>query len=274
MALAGWASAQAPPVETSTLTITGDVVRYEPGRVIVVRGEDGKEVSYALAPSIAVPRDVQVGQKVRVYTERNAKGSPTSVLRIVTTSLTAAGQVKVTTDETRRPASGRATRTSTTTISGEVVKYEPGRTIVVREPGHKVATYTLAADASVPADIRLGENVTLLTEPVADGRSRLVRRVTTTSITPAGRTQSTTEETRTDRSGVTTTTTTTNLAGRVEAYTAGKTITVLRSDGSRATYSINSASSVPGEVEIGKTITIIPVDPREYVVQTITIRQP
>jgi hypothetical protein len=31
---------------------------------------------------------------------------------------------------------------------------------------------------------------------------------------------------------------------------------------------------VPGDVMIGKSITIVPVNPQEAVVQTITIRQP
>jgi hypothetical protein len=49
---------------------------------------------------------------------------------------------------------------------------------------------------------------------------------------------------------------------------------VLRSDGSLVTYSITSQSSVPGNVVIGKPITIVPVNPGDTVVQTITIRQP
>jgi hypothetical protein len=276
--IAGVASAQtynATPVETKTVTISGDVVRYEPGKVIVVRGEDGKEVAYTLSPRIAVPADVQVGQKVTLHTEYSAGGQPTTVSRIVTTSLTSEGKVKVQTDDTRTSASGRRIMKRTTTISGEVVKYEPGQAIVVREPTRGVVTYTLAPNASVPADIQVGKNVTLYTEPGLDGNARTITRVTTTtSVTPEGRTKSTTEETRTDASGSTTTTTTTNISGRVDTYTAGKSITVLRSDGTRATYLITSQSSVPENLMIGKTITLVPVNPREQVVQTITISQP
>lgn len=264
---AGVVSAQsyneAAQVDAKTVTISGDVVRYEPGQIIVIRGQDNKEVTYRLSPSIVVPADVQAGTKVTLHTERAADGSATTVSRIVTTSITSTGQVKATTDETRKTASGDVTRTRTTTITGEVVRYEPGQTIVVRGPRSEVVTYTLAPGASVPADVQVGRKVTLHTEQGADGSATLVRRVMTTSVTPEGRTKSTTQETRTDESGATSTTTTTTTSGRVEAYTAGKSITVLRSDGSRVTYGITSQSSVPEGVVIGKTITIVPVDPRE-----------
>jgi hypothetical protein len=278
IALASFVSAQtyneAAQVETKTVTISGDVVRYEPGQVIVIRGIDNKEVSYTLSSSIALPGDLQVGQKVTLYTDRSADGSPTTVSRIVTTTVTSEGKVKATTDETRTTASGDVTRSRTTTISGEVVKYEPGQAIVVRDPSRRLVTYTLAADASVPADIQVGKKVTLYTESAADGSATMVKRVTTTSVTPQGRTKSTTEETRTDAAGSTTTTTTTDISGRVEAYTAGKTITMLRTDGSRVTYTINSQSTVPGDVVIGKTITIVPSNSPDHVVETITIREP
>jgi len=273
-AVSAQTSDQAAPVDTKTVTISGDIVRYQPGQVIVIRDKDGKEVAYTLTSSIAVPGDLQVGQKVTLHTERGVDGSPTTVSRIVTTSVNSQGNVKSTTDETRTTASGEVTKTRVTTTSGEVVKYEPGPAIVVREPSRGVVTYTLGPDVSVPADIQVGKQVTLITEPGAEGGATTVRRVTTTSVTPEGRTKSTTEETRTDPAGSTTTTTTINISGRVEAYTAGKSITVLRSDGSRVNYSITSLSSVPEDLVIGKTITIVPVNPREQVVQTITIREP
>jgi hypothetical protein len=278
VALAGVASAHThndgAQVATKTVTISGDVVRYEPGQVIVIRGQDGKDIAYTLSPRIKVPADVQVGQKVTLYTERSASGSPTTVSRIVTTSITSEGKVKVQTDDTRTTASGRRTEMRTTTINGELVKYDPGQAIVVRDPSRGVVTYTLAPNASVPADIQVGQNVTLYTEPGADGNARTITRVTTTSVTPEGETKTTTEETRTDASGATTTTTTTQVSGRVETYTAGKSITVLRSDGSLATYVITSQSRVPQDLVTGKTITLVPINPREDVVQTITIREP
>jgi hypothetical protein len=277
IALTGAASAQTSTgvvqAEATRVTISGDVVRYEPGRVIVIRGQDGRDVAYTLSPRITVP-DVRVGQKVTLYTERSANGSPTTVSRIVTTSVSSGGNVKAVTDETRTTATGRVTTTHSTTINGEVVRYEPGQRIVVREPSRKVVTYTLAPDVSVPADIQVGRKVTLYTEPVADGSTMRVRRVTTTSVTPEGRSKRSTEETRTDASGATTTTTTTRVSGRVDAYTAGQSITVLGSDGSRTTYAITSASSVPERLVTGKNITLVVPNPGERVVRTITVHEP
>jgi hypothetical protein len=275
---AGAASAQKPDgvvqVEATPVTISGDVVRYEPGRVIVIRGQDGRDVPYTLSPRITVP-DVQVGQKVTLYTERSANGSPTTVSRVVTTSVSSGGNVKAVTDETRTTASGRVTKTHSTTINGEVVRYEPGQRIVVREPSRKVVTYTLAPDVSVPADIQVGRKVTLYTESVADGSTMRVRRVTTNSVTAEGRAKNSTEETRTDASGATTTTTTTHVSGRVDAYTAGKSITVLGSDGSRATYLITPDSTVPQNLGIGRNIIlVVPANPRERVVRTIMVSEP
>jgi hypothetical protein len=189
IALASVASAQTSNqgarVETKAVTISGDVVRYEPGQVIVIRGQDGKDTAYSLSPRIEVPAGVQVGQKVTLYTEHSASGSPTTVSRVVTTSITPEGKVKVQTDDTRTTASGKRTQKHTTTISGEVVKYEPGQAIVVREPSRGVVTYTLAPNASVPADIQVGKKVTLYTEPGVTGNARTITRVTTTtSVTP------------------------------------------------------------------------------------------
>ena len=61
--------------ETKVVTVDGEVVRYEPGKVIVIRGVDNNEVVYNLAPSVAVPPDIQVGRRVTLYTEPAAGGS-------------------------------------------------------------------------------------------------------------------------------------------------------------------------------------------------------
>ena len=258
--------------ETKTITIVGDVVRYEPGHLIVIRDRDNREVTYSLRSGIAVPEGVVTGKRVTLYTEPGEEGA-TVVSRITTTSLTPQGDVKKTTEETRTSASGETTKTRTTTIKGEVVRYDPGHTIVVREPDSKVVTFALASDANMPADIQVGKRVTVYTEPSAEGGTTVVKRVTTTSVTPEGQTMRTTQETRTEPSGATTTTTSTRVSGTVEAYTAGKSVTVLQADGSRVTYTIEPQSSVPEEVVVGKTITIVPIDPRNHVVKTIIVRE-
>jgi hypothetical protein len=98
-----------------------------------------------------------------------------------------------------------------------------------------------------------------------------------TSENPATQTKRTVEETRIDPSGATnttrTTTTTTTTAGKVETYTAGKSVTVLKPDGSRETYVINPESTVPNELAVGGNIVIMPASPGEHTVRSITIKQ-
>ena len=68
-------------------------------------------------------------------------------------------------------------------------------------------------------------------------------------------------------------TTTTSTSGKVEAYEAGKTLTLTRVDGSKVTYVIDAKSKVPVDLVIGQTVSIQPVaasGPGERVAQTIT----
>ena len=173
----------------------------------------------------------------------------------------------------RAYAQGTPTETKYVTIDGEVVRYEAGKVIVVRGADNKEILYSLSPSIVVPAEVRVGRRVTLYTEPGTDGRTQLVSRVTTTSITPDGKVKKTTEDTRHLPSGATSQTTTTNLSGRVEAYEAGKTLTLTRSDGSKVTYLINEKSKVPEDLVVGKTVSILPLATNsagEPVVQTIT----
>jgi hypothetical protein len=166
------------------------------------------------------------------------------------------------------------TETKYVTVDGEVVRYEPGKVIVIRGADDKEIIYSLAPSVVVPADVKVGRRVTLFTEPGRDGGTQLVQRVTATSVTPEGKIKRTTEDTRTLPSGATTRTTTTEISGRVEAFEAGKTLTILRSDGSKVTYVINEKSKVPAGLVIGKTVTIVPLAPSdtaEPVAKTITI---
>ena len=61
----GYAAADDKPV-----TVVGEIVRYEPGHVIVVRDSANKEVSYTLTPTVTVPAGVEVGKRVTLYTTR------------------------------------------------------------------------------------------------------------------------------------------------------------------------------------------------------------
>src|SRR5438132_807971 len=93
--------------EVKPVVITGEVVRYEPGHVIVVRSDKG-EVSYTLMPSITVPAEVRVGRTVSLYTEPGEDGA-TVVKRVTTTSVTPSGHLKSTTETTRTSPSGETT---------------------------------------------------------------------------------------------------------------------------------------------------------------------
>src|SRR4029453_6669614 len=57
------------PTETKVVTIDGEVVRYEAGSVIVIRGADNKETVYTLGPTTVVPADVKIGRRVTLFTE-------------------------------------------------------------------------------------------------------------------------------------------------------------------------------------------------------------
>ena len=135
------AFAQTTQTETKYVTVDGDVVRYDAGRVIVIRGADNKEAAYTLSPKIAVPAEVRVGRRVTIYTEPGKDGKTQLVARVTTTSVTSEGNVKRTTEETRRLPSGATTRTTTTNISGKVEAYEAGRTLTITQSDGSKVTY-------------------------------------------------------------------------------------------------------------------------------------
>jgi hypothetical protein len=166
-----------------------------------------------------------------------------------------------------------ATETKDVMIDGEVVRYEPGQVIVIRGADSKEVVYSLSPTAVVPAEVAVGRRVTLYTERGLDGGTQLVSRVVTTAVLPDGKVQRTTEESRTLPSGAKTRTVTTKTSGTVEAYEAGKTLTITKSDGSKVTYVINEKSKIPADLVIGKTVSIVPttvVGSDEPVAQTIT----
>ena len=116
--VSGQAFAQTTQTETKYVTVDGEVVRYEAGRVIVIRGADNKEVTYTLSPSVEVPAEVKVGRRVTLYTEPGRDGGTQLVSRVTTTSVTPEGNVKRTTEDTRTLPSGATTRTTTTPSPG------------------------------------------------------------------------------------------------------------------------------------------------------------
>jgi hypothetical protein len=243
--------AQQTEVVVAPVVVDGEVIRYEPGRTIVLNS-NGREVSYVLTPEVTLPADVQLGRRVSVHTERGADGT-TRVTRVVSTSLTPAGQVQRTTEETRVGESGTVVREKRTTVSGAVVSFVPGKTIVVRPAGGE--PMSLALGASATGDVQVGQRVTLFTEPGADGTTT-VSRITTTAVTPEGQTKRTVEETRTSPTGETSKTTTVAVQGTVKTYLPGKTLTVLKSDGTPVTYTIAQGATMPADLAVGKVVSI------------------
>ena len=70
-----------------SVTVVGEIVRYEPGHVIVLRDAANTEVTYTLTPSITIPTGVEVGKRVTLYTTRGDDGS-TTVTRVSTSVTT------------------------------------------------------------------------------------------------------------------------------------------------------------------------------------------
>jgi hypothetical protein len=229
--------------------LKGVLIRLEPGKLMVVRGPDMREVTYTLNPDVTVPADLVVGHDVEFDTTQGT--GDTWVVTKVTTTTMPDGSMQRTTERTTTTPSGERY----TTVSGEVIKYEPGRTIVLRDTNRKDVTFTLTPDIVVPEDVRMGRKVTLFTE-TGEGGTTLVKRVTTTSTTPEGDIKRTTNETRTSPSGAMTTTSTTTINGVVQSYDAGKSLTLTRDDGSTVTYVINDRSQLPADLVVGKKVFI------------------
>jgi len=151
-------------------TVAGDVVRYETGRVIVIRGADNREVAYTLSPRIVVPPEVQVGRRVTLYTEPGQDGKTQLVARVTTTSVTSEGNVKRTTEETRRlPSAGPPARPLRTS-PGRSRPTKPGRTLTVTQSDGSKVTYLVNEKSKVPADLVVGSTVSIrpLVNPASD----------------------------------------------------------------------------------------------------------
>jgi len=179
ISFAAVASAQTYTAVESKGTFVGEVVRYEPGQVIVVRDADNKEVIYKLTPKVVVPAGVEVGRKVTIYTEPGADGT-NLVSRVVTTSVTPEGQVQRTTEETRRTPYG-TTKTTTTTTSGRVDSFIPGKTLTITRSDGSRVTYIINDQSQLPADLVIGKTVTILPAP---GSTEKVAKIVTYEVQP------------------------------------------------------------------------------------------
>jgi len=189
-ALATLVSAQEVTSKTTTIessaspkvvTITGEVVRFEPGQTIVLRGPDQKVTTYTLGPSVTLPADMQVGRTVTVSTEPASDASgPALVTKVTTTTMTSDGQKKTTVERTETSPSGETMKTTTTTIEGTVSAYEPGQFITIEKPDHKTVRYTITQESQLPQDLAIGKTVTIRT--YTNNGTEFARQVTITKI--------------------------------------------------------------------------------------------
>jgi hypothetical protein len=182
-AASGQALAQAAQTETRYVTVEGEVVRYEAGHVIVIRGTDNKETAYTLSPSIVVPAEVQVGRRITLFTEPGKDGATQLVSRVVTTSVTSEGDVERTTEDTRHLPSGATTRTTTTTITGKVEVYEAGKTLTITRADGSKFTYVINQESKVPADLVIGKTVSILPLATAGPGEPLAQTITYVTTT-------------------------------------------------------------------------------------------
>jgi len=142
------------------------------------------------------------------------------------------------------------------TVVGEIVRYEPGHVIVVRDSANNEVSYTLTPSVTVPTGVEVGKRVTLYTTRGTDGSSTVTR--VSTSVTPEGNVQRTVEKTHTNAMGETSHSSSTNIIGTVQAFEPGRSVTVTREDGSQVTYLVNDRTHLPTGLAVGRTIMMRP----------------
>jgi hypothetical protein len=205
----------------SSVTITGEVVRYEPGKTIVIRRSNNAKTTYTLDSSAEIPSDIAVGRQVTLVT----KDGTIHVRKITTVILpegssgsmssmseppkseepkTAESVETRQTTETRSTASvapaqeppastqEQTTRetatTKVTTVSGTVQAYEPGQSITIVGPDKKVTTYTISEGVQAPQTVAVGKKVTFTTTTVS-GKPAVQSFTTTTKTTKTTKTK-------------------------------------------------------------------------------------
>lgn len=229
-------------------TASGEIVRYDAGKTIVLRHADDRVVTYAISPSLIAPVEVQVGRRVSLVAEPGADGivRVTQLTTLAADAAPSGGQIRQTTTYTHE--TGSSGKPNAVTVTGDVVRYEAGRSIVVRAADGPEVTYALAPGVTAPAELTVGRRVSIVTEPSSAGPV-LVTRITgeettaaeTTALAPAG------EEAK---SQITT------VYGTVTAYEPGRSITVAQPDEKTVTYAIDRHSVLPARLARGRRVVV------------------
>jgi hypothetical protein len=145
------------------------------------------------------------------------------------------------------------TTTTTHTVTGSVVQYSPGQSIVVRGADGRATTYMLGPELQVPPDVQVGRSVTILTQPGANGAQATVTRVEVRAANPAdssgSSTQTTTIQSESSAAAA-------GISGRVTAYQPKQFITIEEPGKRPVTYVIDPQSDLPQDIGVGKMVII------------------
>ncbi len=147
---------------TKTTTVDGKVLRYERGRTIVVLQSGNRETSYVLAPNATVPADIEVGRLVSLSTV-NSESGPMTVTSVTTRSVTPEGNIKTETKAQGTTPAGDKVASTTTTVTGTVKAVQTGRSVTLTLPNSTAVEYALDDASVVPADLSVGNTVTVVT---------------------------------------------------------------------------------------------------------------
>lgn len=164
-AVAAIAASQDAAAAAERTTATGEVVRYDAGKAIVLRHADDRVITYPLSPALVVPEEVQVGRRVSIVREPSSDGT------VLVTRVTGVGT-------TAAEPEGEGAKSEMTTVYGVVTAYEPGRTITVTQPDRKLVTYAIDGESALPPSLARGRSVVVRTVMRPGLERPVVRKVT------------------------------------------------------------------------------------------------
>jgi hypothetical protein len=148
------------------------------------------------------------------------------------------------------------TTTTTKTVTGSVVQYSPGQSIVVRGSDGKATTYTLGPELQVPSDVQIGRSVTILTQPGANGGQAVVTRVEVKAANPSDSSSPSSSSTQTTTVQSESSPSAPGISGRVTAYQPKQFITIQEAGKRPVTYIIDPQSDLPQDIGVGKMVII------------------
>lgn len=153
-------------------------------------------------------------------------------------------------------------------VSGTLVAYDPGRTLVLRDVAGRETTYALGPGVAVPRDLSINRTITIFVTRPDSGPPSIVRVAlgagapetppppppspapTPTATPPPGATADTRSETEPvpARGGT--------LTGTVTGYVAGKAIAIRVPGGKELTFYLDPKAPVPKGLGVGRYVTV------------------